>query len=80
MNTALRICQAWRFAPRGPAEILNAMFICRRKEGRMFFSEEKNQKTFSNSSVVPPQRSAKPGKSLASFLQKRRPSFTSFTS
>ena len=33
-------------------EILNAVFICRRKEVRkVFFSEEKKQKTFANSGV-----------------------------
>jgi len=50
MNAALRICPARRFILRGPAEILNASFICRHKEGRKaFFSEEKKQKTFATS-------------------------------
>jgi hypothetical protein len=33
-------------------EILNGVFICRHKEGsKVFFSEEKKQKTFANSGL-----------------------------
>jgi hypothetical protein len=49
MNAALRIYPAPRQAPMHTSEILNAPFICRHKEERIFFSEEKKQKTFANS-------------------------------
>ena len=52
MNAALRIYPAWRVILMYPAEILNAVFICRRKkESKAFFSEEKKQKTFANLGV-----------------------------
>ena len=41
-----------RFILLGMGEILNAVFICRHKEGsEVFFSEEKKQKTLANSGV-----------------------------
>lgn len=41
MNTALRIWPALRGSLRVRGAILNAAFICRRQEGRVFFSKEK---------------------------------------
>jgi hypothetical protein len=65
MNTALRICRGVGFILMGVGEILNAVFICRRKKGsKVFFSEEKKQKTFANSMWVPPDKTAKHSQSL----------------
>ena len=59
MNTALRICRGVGFILMGVGEILNAVFICRRKkESKVFFSEEKKQKTFLIQVLVPPERTA----------------------
>ena len=56
MNAALRIYPAPRSILPQIAEILNAAFICRHQEVRkIFFSEEKKQKTFANSGVCAPR-------------------------
>jgi len=52
MNGALRIYPAHRFILTQSTEILNTPLICRRKKAsKIFFSEEKKQKTLANSGV-----------------------------
>jgi len=52
-----------------------------KQEVKIFFSEEKKQKTFANEGLVPPEGSATAhGKSFGSFLQKRTSSFLPFPS
>ena len=79
MNAALRIYPAQRSTGRRQAEILNAVFIRRRKKGRKpFFSEEKKQKTLQIQIRVPPVKSATASEKSLLLLFFRKEDLSSF--